>query len=229
MHRSGTSCLTGLLQQQGLVLGKHYQWNRFNQRGNRENQDFLDINSELLTASGGDWRHPPKRLRWDNVLERRALALCANFPADLHWGFKDPRSLLLTEFWDSLLPGLQSVGIFRHPNAVMKSLLQREGSAIDEAEALSLWCHYNRRLVERYRKAPFPLLCFDWDRERFLEATSKAAARLGLSAELSAQSFYDGALIHYQAMGEQGLRGEALKLYRELGEASADSMSDQGQ
>ncbi len=221
MHRSGTSCLTGLLQQQGLVLGKHYQWNRFNQRGNRENQDFLDINSELLAASGGDWRRPPRTLRWSKQLENRARTLCESFPAGLSWGFKDPRNLLVMEFWDALLPGLQSVGVFRHPLAVTRSLLRREGSSLSEQQALELWCHYNRRLLDRYRQQPFPLLCFDWDRERFQAAVFETARQLGLSTTAPADSFYDSALIHFQAVGEQGLRGEPLAIYRELVEVSA--------
>lgn len=221
MHRSGTSCLTGLLQQRGLVLGKHYQWNRFNQRGNRENQDFLDINSELLEANGGDWRRPPRKLRWDESLEYRARKLCETFPAEQPWGFKDPRNLLVLAFWDALIPGLQTVGVFRHPLAVIRSLLRREGTALSEEQALALWCDYNRLLLLRYRQQPFPLLCFDWDRERFLAAADEAASRLGLPATAPGGSFYDGGLIHFQAVGEQGLHGEALAIYRELVEVSA--------
>jgi len=37
MHRSGTSCLAGSLQELGLYLGEVYDQNPHNPRGNREN------------------------------------------------------------------------------------------------------------------------------------------------------------------------------------------------
>jgi hypothetical protein len=37
MHRSGTRCLTGTMQEAGLVLGKFSTFNEFNRKGNREN------------------------------------------------------------------------------------------------------------------------------------------------------------------------------------------------
>ena len=36
MHRSGTSCLTGSLQDKGLYLGQVSQRGTFNKKGNRE-------------------------------------------------------------------------------------------------------------------------------------------------------------------------------------------------
>ena len=53
MHRSGTSCLVGSLQKAGLHLGKHHTWNRYNRKGNRENQDIVDLNRAVLEFSGG--------------------------------------------------------------------------------------------------------------------------------------------------------------------------------
>ena len=51
MHRSGTSCLTGSLQEAGLELGEHHTWNPYNRKGNRENQDFVDLHDAILAAN----------------------------------------------------------------------------------------------------------------------------------------------------------------------------------
>ena len=64
MHRSGTSCLAGSLQKAGLFLGKHHTWNEHNKRGNRENQDIVDLHEELLRANEGKWHQPPKTNDW---------------------------------------------------------------------------------------------------------------------------------------------------------------------
>ena len=41
MHRSGTSCLAGSLQQAGLELGDVFTSNPFNKKGNREHRDVM--------------------------------------------------------------------------------------------------------------------------------------------------------------------------------------------
>ena len=48
MHRSGTSALIGSLQAAGLHLGKHNTWNAHNLKGNRENNDIVQLHEELL-------------------------------------------------------------------------------------------------------------------------------------------------------------------------------------
>ena len=59
MHRSGTSCLTGSLQEAGLSLGDCHTWNPHNLRGNRENQAFVDLHDDILKANHGAWDAPP--------------------------------------------------------------------------------------------------------------------------------------------------------------------------
>ena len=43
MHRSGTSCLTGCLQQMGLNLGKVSDFNEYNLKGNKEDDKIIII------------------------------------------------------------------------------------------------------------------------------------------------------------------------------------------
>jgi len=50
----------GLSPESGLHLGKHHTWNRYNRKGNRENQDIVDLNQALLEFSGGNWAYLPR-------------------------------------------------------------------------------------------------------------------------------------------------------------------------
>ena len=53
MHRSGTSYLAGSLQEAGLILGDCHTWNKHNEKGNRENQKFVDLHDAILEANVG--------------------------------------------------------------------------------------------------------------------------------------------------------------------------------
>ncbi len=67
MHRSGTSCLTGSLQQGGLFLGKHHEWNEYNRKGNRENQDVVNLNESIFKANGLNWKEPLRPASWKTL------------------------------------------------------------------------------------------------------------------------------------------------------------------
>ena len=80
MHRSGTSCVTGSLQQAGLFLGDCHTWNPHNTKGNRENQDFVDLNDAVLAFNNGAWDKPPKKSVWlPEQLKKAEVLLEENF------------------------------------------------------------------------------------------------------------------------------------------------------
>ena len=165
MHRSGTSFLTGSLQLAGLSLGPHSTQNAHNQKGNRENADFVSFHNAVLEARGFAWDNPPPgALRWSSTERDQARRLIADFATTAPWGFKDPRSLLMADQWLSLCPQATFIGIFRNPVEVARSLVTRSyagGGIIAEQRAFELWEIYNCRLLALYRRRPFPLLCFD--------------------------------------------------------------------
>ena len=94
MHRSGTSCLTGSLQQIGLELGQVHTWNRYNRRGNREQQDIVDLNDEVMAANGGAWDQPPAQCHWTSEQRAKARELVSALGDGPVVGFKDPRTLV---------------------------------------------------------------------------------------------------------------------------------------
>jgi len=180
MHRSGTSCLTGSLQRAGLALGEVHEWNRYNLKGNRENQAVVDLNDEVLAANGGSWDRPPRRVHWSAGHKARAreiLAALADAPVA---GFKDPRTLLAIDGWLDVYPAMEFVGVFRHPAAVAASLANRSG--MERKAAHGLWQCYNRRLLALRRGRGFPLVDFDVDARSYRATVEGLARELGLDA-----------------------------------------------
>lgn len=218
MHRSGTSCLAGSLQQRGLFLGEVYESRPYNRKGNRENQQVMDLNDAVLAASGGAWDRPPAQLRWDAAAASGRDALVASLQAaagDGAWGFKDPRSLLTLPFWRERIGDARLVGTFRHPVQVARSLTARDPS-MPVAAALDLWLAYNRRLLDLYAQAPFPLVDFDMRPDAYVAVVDALAGDLQLPGHGgAADEFF-----------EEGLRTEATPAQIELPQAHASAHAE---
>ena len=59
MHRSGTSCLTGLLEDSGVYLGNVSKKNPHNLKGNQENLRIIHLHDAVLSDNGATWDNPP--------------------------------------------------------------------------------------------------------------------------------------------------------------------------
>lgn len=189
MHRSGTSCVTGSLQQAGLYLGNCHTWNPFNKKGNRENQGFVDLNDEVLAANNGAWDRPPRKVVWSLEQQDKARVLLEENFEESPLGFKDPRTLLVLEGWKEVFSQIQFVGVVRHPNVVAQSLQSR--NEMHRGRALSLWFAYNQVLYREHRKKPFPIICFDDEEEVFHEKLGQIARNMGLNNEFDEPVFFD--------------------------------------
>jgi hypothetical protein len=214
MHRSGTSCLTGSLQEAGLQLGDCHTWNPFNLKGNRENQAFVDLHDAILEANGGSWDHPPANAQWSErhlAMGRELVAAHSHLPV---MGFKDPRTLLVLEGWQQLEPKMEFVGIFRHPNAVAASLARR--SKMKRKEALRLWYEYNKRLLNAFRRTPFPVLCFDASEQEFQQHLAGVIKTLELQPAEVGENFYDGDLKNFDHQSSGRLPLKVGYLYKRL-------------
>lgn len=215
MHRSGTSFLTGTLQQYGLELGEHSTWNPHNTRGNRENKHIMQFHEALLAARGRAWNDPPEgTVTWTGAERAQARAIVDGYAGAAHWGFKDPRSLLFVEEWLALLPRPGLVGIFRHPLAVARSLKTRGFSSIEDAVAL--WQHYNRRLLELHRRRPFAVFSFEEPPETLLAKIETVAHDMGLTRRVT-EPFFASELRHQEA-GDASLPADVEATLRALRE-----------
>lgn len=206
MHRSGTSCLTGLLQQAGLTLGEVVEYAPHNKKGNRENLDIRALNDAVLEYSGGAWDRPPDTLKWNSEHVEQRNTIIENHSVARLWGFKDPRSTLTLDFW---LEGLQGenvvfLGSFRNPFLVAQSLHSRDPN-FSLLEGLPLWQIYNQKLLELQQSHNFPLINYDFQPELYLQHFRAALKQLGLSGlgEVSELDFYDHELKHQQRVDQE--------------------------
>ena len=193
MHRSGTSCLAGSLQQRGLFLGTVYESRPYNRKGNREHQQVMDLNDAVLAASGGAWDRPPAALRWSAAEAEGRDAFAAAMETASQgsaWGFKDPRTLLTLPFWRERLADARLVGTFRHPARVARSLVARDPSMAFDA-ALDLWRDYNRKLLELHAGVPFPLVDFDTGPADYVATVDALATGLGLPGRDGPEEFFE--------------------------------------
>lgn len=200
MHRSGTSCLAGSLQQQGVYLGQVHEWNPHNLKGNRENPQIMELNENLLTTNQSSWDHPPTAatsIQWTPAQEQqrdRIIEVLSSSGAPA-WGFKDPRTLVNLDFW---LEGLTEnylthyIGTFRHPLLVAQSLNKRNGTPIEAG--MALWYSYNERLLACWERAPFPILCFDVDPNKYRHNFQQACASLNLQFNSDEPAFFENQL-----------------------------------
>lgn len=227
MHRSGTSCLAGSLQQRGLYLGDVHEWNPHNLKGNRENQQVMDLNDEILEFNQGSWDTPPSTITWNiRHKEKRDLIISSLQDSKQIWGFKDPRTLITLGFWeDGLSQPFQLIGTYRHPYAVAASLHKRNGLPIESG--LKLWYSYNNKLLNKWRATPFPLLCFDILPEKYLLHIEKACTYLGLPEKNTATPFFESELRSHskQPVNFSGVHEKHLDLYESLQKAHHTFMS----
>ncbi len=169
MHRSGTSLVASYLSSLGIGLGDRLlAADARNPHGYFEDADFRQLQGEILTDAtpaddGGhrDWgwteneRLDRGRLaRWTGPA--RALAEARAGRPGL-WGWKDPRTSVLLDFWDEIL-GDQAlyVLLYRFPWEVADSM-QRVGADVflDHPEyAYRIWAFYNRHLLDFHRRHP---------------------------------------------------------------------------
>ncbi len=151
MHRSGTSCIAGLLLRCGFSLGtKHPVINTpcpENSKGHAENAYAVKLNEMVLTDAGGSWMQPPDHGRIKDAAHRYAdqfRVFSDTFDGDI---FKDPRTSLTISSWTEQCPELRAiVYIFRNPLAVARSLNRRNGLPL--AHGLALWYTYNSRFLD---------------------------------------------------------------------------------
>ncbi|OAB62032.1 hypothetical protein AY599_06460, partial [Leptolyngbya valderiana BDU 20041] len=164
MHRSGTSLVASFLEEMGVRLGDRlYPSDRFNPRGYYEDLDFLTFQRRILIASchsqdGGwpDWGWTENETldKSKFVAYREAARQLLETRKSLRlWGWKDPRTALMLEFWDELCPDANYIFVYRYPWDVSKSVSRTNPYIFNEASdfGLRVWDYYNRHILEFYK------------------------------------------------------------------------------
>lgn len=195
MHRSGTSMLTGCLQESGLVLGKvDSKIHSFNTKGHKEEIFLMELHEEVLKSNGGAWSLPPYEAKWKYFHKECLKFYITSMSHNPVWGFKDPRSLLLLDQWIEEISELKMVGIFRHPIRVAQSLYTRNKMSYNQG--LDLWLRYNRKLWLYKKKYDFPIIEFGSEVKEIEQSVIAVIKKMGLSIPSSGLSFIDGNLMH---------------------------------
>lgn len=194
MHRSGTSCLAGCLENLGLSLGAVNTAAPHNRKGNRENTRLWPVHDAVLARVGAAWDAPPAEpvvwMRSEIADLRAVLSDYDGLPTP--WGFKDPRATLLMDGWFEVLPDLRLVGSIRHPLAVAASLEARNG--FETARSLEIWRGYNLAMM-RWATSPSMIGVIDYDAPDYEARVRVAAASMGLRSE-APMPFRDAELTH---------------------------------
>lgn len=217
MHRSGTSCLAGMLASGGLASSGDAVRNWDNARGHHEMLDVVRLNEAVLAHSGGHWLSPPTTVRWtgEHVAARDQLlrAQIDGRPALI----KDPRTLLTLPFWRASPVPFHVIGIVRHPLAVARSLESWRGTPL--ADGIALWSAHNRVLASDHASHSYALIDFEQPKCAVVAAVLATCASFERAVDVDAlAAAYEEQLVHHDDHDVPVVPGldEAIALYRRL-------------
>jgi GT2 family glycosyltransferase len=165
MHRSGTSLAASFVAALGVDMGERLlPADAVNPRGYFEDVDFLELDRRLVRSCTpeGEAGHPDWGWTVSERFDRSRLdagrpaarALIAARAEARRWGWKDPRTTLLLDFWDDLLGDARYVLLYRFPWEVADSLqrLQTDLFLAHPEYAYRIWSFYNRHLLDFHRR-----------------------------------------------------------------------------
>ena len=161
MHRSGTSLTAMMLDRMGISAGDPVDLlpaNPANPEGFWESGTVVEANDLLLTAAGASWVEAadfdiariPEGAR--STFRDKSHEWTRHMAAHAAWFVKDPRLCLTLPLWLPFLKAPTFVLVLRHPVAVAKSLLERDGLPL--AGGLALWELYMRSALTAIRGQP---------------------------------------------------------------------------
>jgi glycosyltransferase involved in cell wall biosynthesis len=168
MHRSGTSLVASYLSSLGIHMGDRLiPADRRNPRGYFEDAGFVELHGRILRDATveepghRDWGWTESERLDRGVLARyareaRALAAGRAGGGGI-WGWKDPRTTLLLDFWDEILEERPLyLLLYRLPWEVFDSM-QRLGAEVflrNPEWAYPIWTFYDRHLLDFHRRHP---------------------------------------------------------------------------
>lgn len=214
MHRSGTSCLTGSLERCGVFLGTVKREGRHNKKGFFENEEVFKIQDQILFLNKSKWHSPPNHpIKVHSHFRLKLQTIVNQLKIKKKSGLKDPRSLLLLDFWKELIgTDLQLIGTFRHPLAVAQSLLVRNNIPIEKG--IELWIIYNTILVKEHLQNPFPIIHFDLSNTTaYLQNIKYIAKELNLQPQKLRLRWFISSKLEHHRFERQEVPESCRKLY----------------
>lgn len=211
MHRSGTSCVTGLMERCGYSLGSSHTLLKtatiYNPKGHFENSGALSINDALLQKAGGSWEKPPAQAllrQAGKSLAQEIHQFCRTFDGDV---VKDPRICLTVELWERYCQKMNIIVFcLRNPIGVARSLKNR--NKISMGMGLQLWYEYNMRFFQSLGSTRVVIVDYDNMRENIYFEIEHLCEKLNspLSSNdirIRTEGFYESRLNHDTSTAEQ--------------------------
>ncbi len=189
MHRSGTSAAVGIFEDLGFAIPGTVppDGTGDNKRGTREAVELTWLSRRVLKLNASSWYRPPttnlKYIKKHIADRNRIVGLCAEQRCVL----KDPRMLLMLDFWDGV--SLNPMAVVRNPVDVAESLVRR-GEPVTRRQCINLWKVYNRALLDFVQNHDCPIVFFD--RPNFVEQVMCCVERLGYSDKTPTHFFEEG-------------------------------------
>ena len=233
--RSGTSCITGLLERFGFDLGRNVRILRnpteHNPRGHFEPDLLYTINERLLIEAGNEFHD-----LFGSIPDDQALAELASrrkqyfdlfirkFDGEL---CKDPLLSLTLPYWENHWPQLQNaVFCLRHPMAVALSMKKRYGLPVERG--MQVWSTFAGRFFAAPKRCRVYVFDFDAfindpaDRlSDVLEWLGRPAGREDIRRGI--EDFFDPAHVHSSPAPCEmaGIPAAVGELYLKMRSASA--------
>jgi len=137
MHRSGTSVLSQWLYHCGLHLGERLLGPAIgNTEGHFEDLDFLEFHQEILKE--GYIHEPVSELSVYQTEKLRSIIAFKN-SLQQQWGWKEPRTCLFLNHYQSLIPEAHYLVIIRSYRETVSSLIQRDLKELDKYYLSKSW------------------------------------------------------------------------------------------
>lgn len=167
MHKSGTTLVAEILHKSGIPMigdkdgdpsyDKGIKYERVSTANlNKDILNSWDVESFNIRGSENLNLSDQKRNRMIEIIRE-----CQSRSDD--WGFKDPRTCLTYQLWDSQLPEHRLIAIYRQPTQVW--LHYRSWRYIFGTwKVLGAWKMYNRRIIDILRTAQRDYIVLDYER-----------------------------------------------------------------
>lgn len=152
MHRSGTSLTSSILNGMNINMGSFLNSkSKSNILGHYEDMDFLNLNQWFLKKSGGSWDNPyqldPEFI--DEAFIKNNISKII-LSRNGNWGFKDPRTILLIDYYWEVLKNHNCHFIFveRSKSDIVKSLRTRQPENSVDFDRLT---DYYQKKLKRFK------------------------------------------------------------------------------
>ena len=217
MHRSGTSCLMGTLEQHGLHAGNNNKNSKYNTRGNREMPSIRKFHDDVWADLKTDWMHPAFVPHFNEDQQQQLKHILSKEYTDhAVIGIKDPRLLFFIDAWTEITSLLDIVifASFRHPYSVARSLFTRNNIHIDEG--IRIWTTYNLQLLNILEKYHVHFVNFDEKVGNYHSHIQDLYSQhIGHAQDITNELFYDKKLKNH-TFQEYPLDQKTLDVYNKL-------------